>query len=106
MAETLDHAGQLVNLAAEGIAPVIAGCAEAMTAKDTVTGLAGETASPKAINYFGPRIVERWVKTLAHLPPDRQRDILVQLANVPLADSRHEAETTVERVAGAASPKD
>jgi serine/threonine protein kinase len=105
MPEMLDQASQLVNLAAEGIAPVIAGCARAIIAKDTVPGL-GETLPPKAINYFGPRIVDRWLATLSGLSPTEQREVLAQLAAVPLVESRREAQTTVERLAGDASPED
>src|SRR5262249_29709820 len=64
--------GILLQLAAEGLVPVLGGCA-GMLAGSPEAGLAGVAvgqALEKAINFFGGRIVERWCAWFKGQPPE------------------------------------
>src|SRR4051812_21514865 len=79
----------LLGLAAEGVAPVLDGCAGALAAAGS-PGVGG--AVEKVINFFGGRIVERWARWLESQPPEARQKALAELASLPAADARRAAE--------------
>lgn len=106
MPDTIENPGLLVNLAAEGIAAVINGCAKAMSMARDPSQSAANDMLPKAINFFGPRIVECWIKGLTAKTKDAQIDVIAKLASLSLADSRKEAIASIEQFAAQASQED
>lgn len=106
MPETTENPGLLVNLAAEGIATVINGCAKAVGSARDPNRNAATDMLPRAINFFGPRIVERWIKGLTSKSKDDQVDLISKLAALSLADTRREALGAVEQFSAAAAPED
>jgi WD40 repeat protein/serine/threonine protein kinase len=108
MPESNGSPGFLVQLAAEGIAGVVSGCSQVLgkSAKEKAAKLSLDGPAPKGINYFGPHIITRWVAGMTSRPPQEQLEVILQLANLPVADSRREANEAVERLAAQASPED
>jgi WD40 repeat protein len=107
MTEAGNSPGFLIMQAARGMAPAIKGCALLLTPKredpaPTEPGL----PPPKALNYFGPRIVDQWATVLQFRPRAEWAQTLVRLASLPPADSRETAEAAVQRLAPDASPED
>jgi WD40 repeat protein len=107
MAESKDP-GTLIRLAAQGIGPVIAGCAGMLAA-----GFRGRPAdsSPhrvqlKGISYFGPHIVAQWLTELKPRPVEEQVEALVELAGLGAAASRDFATSAVAELAATANPED
>jgi WD40 repeat protein len=100
--------GLLITLAAEGIAPVVAGCTKVLTANSPGPASNDPFGSlrTKGINFFGPRIVDRWLAEFRSLPPRDRIGALVQLAWFPIAESRQEAAQAVDRFAPDALPED
>jgi hypothetical protein len=76
--------GFLLHLAAEGIAPVIGGCGQAVE---------------RAIDVFGKPIVGRWLEWLRGQPPALQRAAIAELADLPADRSRKEAAEAVAQLA-------
>jgi serine/threonine protein kinase len=98
----------LIDLAAEGIAPAINGCAKMLAA-----GSRGRPVSSppdhlqlKGINVFGPRIITRWLAELENRSQADQASVLVQLAGLAAEDSRNQALCAIERLADGATPED
>ncbi len=107
MAENSEQAKELVNLAAEGMVPAISGCASALASARQAGKSAALGAPPtKAVNYFGPRIVERWLSRLGSLAKDEQMAALVHLSTMPLAEARNQAQESLARLAPDAAPED
>jgi hypothetical protein len=111
--------GFLLQLAAEAIAPVIGGCAGALAgpggaAVGAVVGAALERpvkkavgfVVEKAINHFGPPIVDRWLEWLSRHDKAEQLAAITQLAALPTEEARREAVAAVERLVPDASPVD
>lgn len=96
----------LLYLAAEGVIPVIGGCAGAL-AGGPVGGIAGVAvgkAVEKAINLFGRGIVERWREWFAQNPEGAQAAV-AELAALPAAEAQKEARSIfLELLADAAEP--
>src|SRR6516164_3125144 len=98
----------LLDLAAEGIAPAINGCAGILSAasKGRAAGKRPDLFQLKGIQYFGPRIVGRWVEELHERPQNDQVNALLQLAALPATASRTEAVSAIERLAARAADED
>ena len=108
MAEATRPRGFLLTLAAEGIAPAIGGCAGALAAgaEAGVAGIVVGQVVERAINYFGPRIVQRWLGWLRGQPRQDQLAAIAQLAALPPDEARREAAEAVERLAPEADRAD
>jgi serine/threonine protein kinase len=106
MPDSPDNAVLLVNLAAEGIADVIKGCAHAVAAARNSAPNLADGLPPKAINFFGPRIVERWLKGFDEAQKTELLNTIAQLASLPVAESRRQAVAAIDRVANGASAED
>src|SRR5262245_43634882 len=102
-----DHPrGFLMNFAAEGMAPFIGGCAGAL-AGGPVGGVAGVVVGQvieRAINCFGKHIVERWAGWMRGQPRNEQLKALAELAELPPARARQQAEAALELAAPQAAP--
>lgn len=107
MAENMEQGRALVDLAAEGMMPAISGCAAVLAAsrKEGKTSVLGAPPT-KAVNYFGPRIVERWLAHLSPLAKAEQMAALVHLSALPLAETRSQAQESLARLAPDASAED
>src|SRR5215510_8131468 len=85
--------GILLQLAAEGVVPVLGGCAGVLVAGPE-GGMAGAMVAQvieKAINFFGGRIVERWNAWFRVQPPEKQVEALAELAALPPGEARKQA---------------
>jgi hypothetical protein len=108
MAEATRPRGFLLSLAAEGIAPAIGGCAGALAAgaEAGVAGVVVGQVVERAINYFGPRVVQCWLGWLRGKPRQDQLIAIAQLATLPPDEARREAAEAVERLAPEADRAD
>jgi serine/threonine protein kinase len=100
--------GFLLHLAAEGMIPVLGGCAGALAGGPEV-GLAGVAVGQvveKAINFFGARIVQRWCQWFRDQPPEARQAALAELAALTPEEARQEAAAALDRLAPDASPED
>jgi serine/threonine protein kinase len=100
--------GVLMNLAVEGILPVIGGCAGALVAGPEA-GFAGAAAGQvleKAINFFGERIVRLWAGWFKGKKPVECQVALAELAAVPPDEARRQAVAAVEELAPDAAAVD
>jgi WD40 repeat protein len=104
MQQVEQHAGFLLDLAAAAIAPAIRGCAG--TLSRTKSGAKNSRTPPRAIEYFGPLIVETWKTALQEQDNIEQQETLVQLATMPAPECRRRAEKAVAEAAAEADPKD
>ena len=99
--------GFLLELAAEGIAPVVGGCAGAVLAGPV--GAAGGAAVghvvEKAINFFGPRIVGKRLDWFRGKPKSEQVEAVANLGSVPVERAREVAREVLDRLAPSASPR-
>jgi serine/threonine protein kinase len=97
--------GVLLALAAEGVIPVVGGCAGALAGGPEaglaggVIGVAMGQAVEKVINFFGARIVERWADWFRKQPPEAQQEALAELASLPPEEARQQAESLIDRLA-------
>jgi serine/threonine protein kinase len=100
--------GVLLNLAAEGIIPVLGGCAGAVAggAEGGLVGVAVGQVVEKAINFFGVRIVQKWFDWLRGRSPEERQDALAELAALSPEEAKREAEAAIERLAPDARPED
>ncbi len=98
--------GFLLHLAAEGMIPVLGGCAGAMAGSSEVGRVAVGQAVEKAINFFGARIVERWCRWFRDQPPEVRQAALADLAALTPEEAREEAAAALDRLAPDASPED
>src|SRR5690348_5454751 len=97
----------LLYLAAEGVVPVLAGCAGAL-AGGPIAGVAGVAvghAVEKAINLFGRGIVERWQRWFAKNPEEAPAAV-AELAALPPAEAHKEARSIVLELAPDADTPD
>src|SRR5262245_20001532 len=107
MSENMEQARELVNLAAEGVATSIAGCASVLASARQASKAPALAATPtKAVNYFGPRIVERWLARLGSLAKGEQMAALVHLSTMPVAEARNQAQESLARLVPDAAPED
>jgi serine/threonine protein kinase len=100
--------GVLLELAAEGLVPVLGGCA-GILAGGPEAGLAGVAvgqAVEKAINFFGGRIVERWCAWFRGQPAEARQVAVAELASMTSEEARKEARATLSRMAPEARPED
>jgi serine/threonine protein kinase len=98
----------LMYLAAEGVVPVLGGCAGALIAGPGggVVGLVVGQAVEKAINLFGKGIVEKWQAWFAAASPEERAAAVAELAALPPADARAEAQDALAELAPDAQPED
>jgi hypothetical protein len=100
--------GILLQLAAEGLVPVLGGCAGVL-AGGPEAGLAAVAvgqAVEKAINFFGGRIVERWCAWFKGQPPEARATAIADLAALSPEQAREEAGAALKRLAPDARPED
>src|SRR5262245_51439044 len=93
MSEPQAKRGILMELAAEGIMPVLGGCAGVLVAGPE-GGMAGAMVAQvveKAINFFGGRIVERWNAWFRVQPVEKQVEALAELAALAPEEARQQA---------------
>lgn len=99
----------LLHLAAEGVVPVLGGCAGAMAGGSPEAGLAGVAvgrAVEKAVNLFGKGIVGRWEGWMAERPPAEAAAAVSELVALTPAEVREEAHAILLELAPEADPKD
>ncbi|HVK11170.1 MAG TPA: serine/threonine-protein kinase [Gemmataceae bacterium] len=98
----------LMYLAAEGVVPVLGGCAGALIAgpQGGIVGLVVGQAVEKAINLFGKGIVEKWHAWFAAATPEERAAAVAELAALPPADARAEARDVLSELAPDARPED
>ena len=82
MASLVRQRGFLLHLAAEGMVPALPGCAGILT-------------GDRAINLFGPAIVQRWLDWMRGQPRGLQLTALSELADLPVAKARQEVAALV-----------
>lgn len=100
MAEPEKKRNVLLELAVEGVIPVLGGCAGAL-AGGPVAGVAGVAvghAVERAINLFGRGIVARWQQWFAR-HPERAGAAVAELARIPSAEARAEARAVILELA-------
>jgi serine/threonine protein kinase len=100
--------GVLLNLAAEGLIPVLGGCAGALAggAEGGIAGVAVGQVVEKAINFFGARIVQKWYDWLRGQPVEVREAALGELAALSPREARQQAEAAIDRLAPDASAED
>src|SRR5947208_2711751 len=96
MSSPVRQRGFLLSLAAEGMAPLVSGCA---------AGPVGR-GSDHAINQLGPLIVDRWRDWMREQPHGQRHAAVTELADLPAAKARAEAVAAVDRHAPEASAED
>jgi hypothetical protein len=98
----------LLQLAIEAVIPVLGGCAGVLVG-DAAVGLVGVVAgqvAEKAINFFGPRIVDRWLEWLGRQPAGMQAAALSELAGMAPEGARGEVIAVLAELAPQASLAD
>jgi hypothetical protein len=93
MSAPVRQRGFLLTLAAEGIAPLMRGCAHALREE-------------RAINRFGLPIVERWRDWLHGQSSSLCASSISELAELPAANARAEAVAAIDQLAPSASLED
>jgi hypothetical protein len=91
----------LLHEAVEAIAPVIGGCAGALVGHqcgDAGAGRAVGGGLERAIDYFGKRIIERWLERRERQDPEERRQALEELASMPPAEVRRETEALLTQL--------
>ncbi len=98
----------LLELAVEGVLPVLGGCAGALAGgpEGGLLGVVAGQAAEKAINFFGKQIVEKWLGWLRKQPPGMQAAALTQLAEMLPEVARSEVSAVLEKQAPNISPAD
>jgi serine/threonine protein kinase len=93
--------GVLLGLAAEGVVPVLGGCAGALAGgpEGGVVGVAVGQAVEKVINFFGARIVQRWGEWFRAQPPEAREQALAELAELAPEEARRQAESLLDQFA-------
>jgi WD40 repeat protein/serine/threonine protein kinase len=101
MSGTDAPAGSLFSLAAEAIAPVVAGCASTLrpAAPDA-------SPPPRAIDYFGPHIVAGWRTQLVGRPGMDQQEEVMALAFAAAGPARETAVAVLTRLVPNAAAED
>ncbi len=100
--------GILLNLAAEGIIPVLGGCAGALVGgpEGGMAGVAVGQVVEKAINFFGARIVQKWYDWLRGQSPEAREAALSELAALTPEEAKRQAQAAIDRLAPDARPED
>jgi serine/threonine protein kinase len=108
MADTPPKRGLLLDLAAQGVVPVMGGCAGALLAgpEGGLAGIAAGQMVEKAINYFGQRIVETWQAWFVAQPTETRLAALADLAALTPEEARQRAEAALNQLAPAATSAD
>ena len=98
----------LLSLAAEGIAPVLAGCADALTANPVGARTRANIAEPAAtaIDLFGRGIVERWQSWVAATDTEKRALAVAELAELSPKTVREQARQALAEFAQDADPRD
>jgi serine/threonine protein kinase len=98
----------LLQLAVDAVIPVLGGCAGALGGgpEGGVVGVVVGQVAEKAINFFGQRIVNKWLEWLRKQPPGMQVAALTQLAEVLPEVARSEVRAALEQKAPQVSPAD
>lgn len=108
MHEPAVRRGLLLELAVEGVLPVLGGCAGVVVGGPEA-GLAGAAVGQmveKAINFFGGHIVKRWCGWFREQSPETRQAAVAELAAMPPEEARKEAAAALDRLAPDASPSD
>jgi serine/threonine protein kinase len=100
--------GVLLDLAVEGLVPVLGGCAGVLAGgpEAGLAGIAVGQAVEKAINYFGGHIVQRWCQWFRGQPAEVRQAAVAELASLSPAEARKEAGAALSRLAPEARPED
>lgn len=93
MKATLDLGRWLLREAVGAIAPFIGGCAGVLIGRQlghSGMGRALGGGIERALDYFGKRIVERWLQETADQPAEERQRALEELAALPPEEARRE----------------
>jgi serine/threonine protein kinase len=101
MAQT-EVSTSLLELAAEAVGPMVAGCAGLLLGPMGVA----VGAAMQAVNRFGPPIVEKWLGWLQQQPEAEQQQALAELGSLALDQAQHQASALINRAAPQASAQD
>jgi len=97
----------LLQLAAEGIAPIVAGCANILTASPAGPRTRATAAEPEtAIDLFGRGIVEKWREWFAIASPEERAAAPAELAALSPAAVREQARQLLAERVPDADPRD
>src|SRR5436190_2944674 len=91
MSAPVRQRGFLLNLAAEGMAPAVPGCA---------------SAAEKAIVRFAIHIISRWLDWIQDQPPALRHSAIGELADLPAVRTRLKAVAGIDAFAPRASIED
>src|SRR4051812_19464305 len=93
--------GFLIHLAAEGIGPLVGGCAGALLAGPVgvVAGGVIGKVTEEAVRYFGPRITASWVAWFTRQPAALQMAAVAEVGALSPAEARQVAESALDKVA-------
>jgi WD40 repeat protein len=107
MSSAPDAVDILIELAAQGIAPLVTGSAAVLEAgSKTPYGQSGtEPPRIRGINYFGPPIVERWLREFASYSEKASSETLARLAGLSASRARDAASLALAKLASA-DPQD
>jgi hypothetical protein len=108
MNEVPARRGILLDLAAEGLVPVLGGCAGVLAggAEGGLAGVAVGQVVEKAINFFGGHIVQRWCEWFRGQPPQARQAAVADLAAMSPEEAHHHAAAALDRLAPDARPED
>jgi serine/threonine protein kinase len=100
--------GILLDLAAQGLIPVLGGCAGALAGgpEGGIAGVAVGQVVEKAINFFGARIVRTWYDWLRGQPVEVREAAFSELAALSQQEAKQQAEAAIDRLAPDASAED
>jgi serine/threonine protein kinase len=98
----------LLALAAEGVAPVVGGCAGALVAGPAggVIGAVVGRAVERFVDVFGGPIVKKWSEWFHEQPLEVREAAVAELAAIPPDEARQEVQDALDRLAPNASPED
>src|SRR5262245_61121664 len=97
----------LLQLAAEGIAPLVVGCADVLTANPVGPRTRATVAEPAtAIDLFGRGIVEKWREWFTAAGPEERAAASAELAAVSPTAVREQARTALTERVPDADPRD
>src|SRR4029078_10350530 len=104
--------GVLLALAAEGVIPVLGGCAGALAGgpeAGVVGGVGGGAvgqAFEKVITFCAARIVYHWTDWFRKQPPEARAEALSELASLPAEEARQQAAALLDHTRFAHSTTD
>lgn len=99
MKATLDLGRWLLREAVGAIAPFIGGCAGVLIGRQlghSGMGRAIGGGIERALDYFGKRIVDRWLQETAGQSDEERQQALEELAALPPAEARRETEALLD----------